>query len=106
HAALIARPQAPARTTSGCPEMPNTGPLEPTAKQTTRFPRIHETLARMLVPPGCGLSAIVHAEPSQPATSVRFAAVARCAPTVTQAVGETQVTAANPERNERLGPGR
>src|SRR5256885_11490990 len=85
--------------------MPNTGPLEPTAKQTTGCPRVHETLARMLVPPGWGLSAIVHAEPSQPATSVRFAAVARCAPTVTHADGDTQATAANPERYERLGLG-
>src|SRR5207253_9635865 len=69
-------------------------------------PRVQETLAGRLCRPGCGLSAIVHAEPSQPATSVRFAAAARCSPTVTHAVGETQATAANPEMNERLGLGR
>src|SRR5438067_482712 len=65
--------------------MPNTGPLEPTAKQTTSFPRVHETPARTLVPSGCGLSAIVHAEPSQPARSVRLAAA-------THQSGEVQAT--------------
>src|SRR5204862_1354873 len=65
-----------------------------------------ETLARMLVPAGCGLAAIVQADPSQLATSGLFAAAARCAPTATHADGEMQATDANPEMNERLGLGR
>ena len=86
--------------------IPKAGPVEPTAKQATPLPSpVHETPLNVFEPDGFGLPATVHAEPSQPATSVLLAML-RCAPTATHAVRETHESAAKPLMKPPLGLGR